>query len=56
MRLLLAITLALLTISACTTLHVDHLSVAGGSTVTIRADKTVIVTTDASIPAGALGL
>lgn len=39
----------------CTTLNVENLTMTG-STVTVNMPKTVTITTDASVPAGALGL
>jgi hypothetical protein len=53
---LLALVFVAWLIVGCTTVRVEHLTAMSGSKVTIRGDKTIVVTTDASIPAGALGL
>lgn len=45
-------------LSGCMTVTVENLTLMGGSTatITITAPKTTTVTSDTSIPAGALGL
>ena len=55
MRNFIAVIITILVLSGCMTLRIDAQS---GSTVNVTnsGNKTVTVTTDASIPAGALGL
>lgn len=60
LRWLAAALLALLFVSwlivGCMTVNIDHVVLTDHSNITVSQPKTVTTTTDASIPAGALGL
>ena len=46
----------LLGLGGCMTVNIDHVTLTDHSSMTVNNPKTVTTTTDASIPAGALGL
>jgi hypothetical protein len=53
---MLSVFASLLWLVGCMTVNVEHVTLTDHSTMNVSQPKTVTTTTDASIPAGALGL